>query len=88
MQTGLEILDYDTGKADVKDTDPSVDGSITESNIFKLKITIHIKSLWRPQYEFNLQALELDDMEVVKAHLCDANEEIKSLMAESRDSII
>ncbi len=27
-------------------------------------------------------------MEVVKAHLCDANEEIKSLMAESQDSII
>ncbi len=65
-----------------------MDGSITELNIFKLKITIHISSLWRPQYEFNLQALELDGMEVVKAHIRDANEEIKSLKAESQHSII
>ena len=82
-------MDQETSKADAKDTDPSVDGSIISgSNIFKLQLTINVAGLWQPRYEFNLQALELDGLEVVKAHLRDAMEEINSSKAarESLDS--
>ena len=73
-------MDQDTGKVDAKDTDPSVDGSIISgSNVFKVELTINVAGLWRPRYEFNLHALELDELEVVKAHLRDTMEEIKSL---------
>ncbi len=83
-------MDQDTGKVDAKDTDPSVDGSIISgSNVFKVELTINVAGLWRPRYEFNLHALELDELEVVKAHLRDAMEEIKSLKValDSRDSM-
>ncbi len=81
-------MDQDTYKADAKDTDSSLDGFvIAQSNVFKLDLTINFAGLWRPQYEFNLQALELDDLEVVKARLRDAMEEIKSLKVESRDTM-
>jgi hypothetical protein len=89
-QTSLENLDQDSEKVEAKDTDPSVDGTlISVSSIFKLDLTINVAGLWRPQYEFNLQALELNDIEVVKAHLRDAMEEIKSLKValESRDAM-
>jgi hypothetical protein len=87
----LEILDQDTSKVDVKDTHLSVDGIIISgSNIFKLELMINVAGLWRPRYEFNLQALELDDLAVVKSHLRDAMEQIKSLnvaLQESSDSM-
>jgi hypothetical protein len=90
LQTGLEILDQDSNreKLDAKDTDPSVDGSIVpESKVLKLQLTINVAGLWRPKSEFNLQALELNEIEVVKAHLRDAMEEIQNLKValESRD---
>jgi hypothetical protein len=81
-------LDQDTSEADAKDADPTVDGSIIPgSNIFKLELVINFAGLWRPRYEFNLQALEVDELAVVKAHLRDAMEEINSLKVESRESM-
>ncbi len=81
-------MDQDTSKVDVKDTHPSVDGSIISgSNIFKLELTINVAGLWRPQYEFNLQALELDVLVVVKSHLRDVMEQIKSLKVALLESI-
>ena len=90
MQTGLENLNQNPRgeKPDIKDTDPSVDGFIVrESSTFKLLLTLNIGGLWRPQYEFVLQALALDEIEVVKALLRDAMEEIQTLKAAAQPKI-
>ena len=84
LQRGLEILEKNSNeeKYEPEDTDPLVDGQIiSESNDFKVQLTINIAGFWRPQYEFNLKAMELDDILVIKAHLRDAQEEIASLKA-------
>jgi hypothetical protein len=62
----------------IKDTDPSIDATMVAGNL-KLKLTINISGLWRPQFEFVLKAMELDTIEVLKAHLRDAQDEIKAL---------
>jgi hypothetical protein len=44
-----------------------------------MNLTLNISGLWRPQFEFVLQAMELDIIEVLKAHLRDTQDEIKAL---------
>jgi hypothetical protein len=87
-QRGLETLDQDSGEdIDVtKESDPSVDGFVSpDSSTFKLQLVISIAGLWQPTYDFHLKAIKLDDIEVVKSHLRDAMEEIKTLKAGKTD---